>query len=341
MNEYVKKASAFLRDYDGPKLSFMEICGSHTNALSKSGIRGMLSEKIRLIPGPGCPVCVTPTSFIDRLIRLLEGGEAVVTFGDLLRVPGSKGSLNDLKALGYDVRMVYSPADIVDMAMNEPDKSFVFAAVGFETTTPVYTLLLEELIACNVKNVRLLTALKTMPEVTEMICEGPTRPDGFLAPGHVCTVTGSDLFRPVAEKYGIPFAVGGFKPEELVMALYALVKKAGSGEVINCYRQAVTESGNKAAEAIVNKYFIKSDAYWRGIGMVKSSGLLLRKEYMSYDAGSDNLTEDNLNTGCCCGRVITGEITPDKCPLFGKACTPANPVGACMVSEEGSCRAYL
>lgn len=340
MDEYLIKARDYLKNYDGQELSFMEICGSHTYALSKSGIRSLLSEKIRLISGPGCPVCVTPTSYIDRLIDLLDEGYVVVSFGDLLRVPGSKESLSDKKAKGYDVRMVYSPGELVDIAKNEADKKFVFAAVGFETTTPVYALVLEELVRENIKNVKLLTSLKTMPAVTRYLCQKQAGIDGFLAPGHVCAVTGSDLFKPIAEEYGIPFVVAGFEPEELIMALYALIKKVRRGEVINCYKHVVNDEGNEKASKLVNKYFEEDTAYWRGIGNIEASGLVLKEEFATYDAGSKMNNEDHMNKACSCGRVLTGEITPDKCPLFGKSCTPFSPVGACMVSEEGSCRAY-
>ena len=221
-NEHVYKKMAlsemrdFLANYDGPEMNIMEVCGSHTAAISKNGIRGMLSEKIHLISGPGCPVCVTPTAYVDKLIELaMTPNTCVVTFGDMLRVPGSKYSLSEVQGMGGRAIMVYSPMDIFALAEKEPATTFVFAALGFETTTPAYALLLEEVIERNIENVKLLTALKTMPGVIEYLCENGASIQGYLAPGHVAAVTGSDLFLPLAEKYQIPFAVSGFEGEEI------------------------------------------------------------------------------------------------------------------------------
>lgn len=330
----------FLKEYDGPPICIMEVCGSHTGAISKNGIRGMLSTNIKLLSGPGCPVCVTPTAYVDRLIELaLAPNTCVVTFGDMLRVPGSKMCLSEATGLGGRAVMVYSPMEIVDMAQREPQTTFVFAAVGFETTTPVYALLLETLMEQNVKNVKLLTALKTMPGVIDYLCKEGARIDGFLAPGHVATVTGSEIFKPLADKYQIPFGVAGFEGEDILYALYGIVKAAGRGEVMNFYPQVVTAEGNKKAKALVEKYFIEADASWRGMGIIPMTGKVLRPEYAEYDAGSLYLTEDSKkNKACCCDQILMGKMEPTQCPLFGKVCKPLTPQGACMVSEEGSCR---
>lgn len=330
----------FLREYDGPSMCIMEVCGSHTGAISKNGIRGMLSDKIKLLSGPGCPVCVTPTAYVDRLIELaLTPNTCVVTFGDMLRVPGSKMSLSEASGLGGRTVMIYSPMEIIDMAEKEPETIFVFAAVGFETTTPVYALLMDEIIEKNIKNVKLLTALKTMPGVIDYLCREGAKIDGFLAPGHVAVVTGSDLFAPLAARYKIPFGVAGFEGEEILYALYGIVKACGQGEVINFYPQVVTAEGNKRAKALVDQYFMAADASWRGMGIVPGTGMVLRPEYTEYDAGSLVLTEDNKkNKACCCDQILMGKMEPAQCPLFGKVCKPLTPQGACMVSEEGSCR---
>lgn len=332
----------FLSNYDGEELSFMEVCGTHTAAISENGIPSILSNKIKLISGPGCPVCVTVADYIDRLCTLaLEDNTCVVTFGDLIRVPGSSSALQETKSKGGRIRMVYSPFEIIDLAEKDTDTTYVFAAVGFETTTPIYAVLLEKIIEENIKNIRLLTALKTMPAAIDTLCQMGGRIDGFIAPGHVSVITGANEFKSLAEKYNLPFVVSGFKGEELLASIYALVKLKGQGKVLNLYKSAVTDTGNEKAKALVNKYFEPCDAVWRGIGKIKNSGMALKKEYAAYDAGSRELIHDNVkNKKCRCGEVITGFSSPCDCPLFAKACTPENPQGACMVSNEGSCFHY-
>ena len=335
----LEEVKRYLKEYDGPELRIMEVCGSHTAAISKNGIRGMLSPKIKLLSGPGCPVCVTPTAYVDRLIELaMTPNTCVATFGDMLRVPGSKTSLSEASGLGAKVKMVYSPMDIIKMAEEAPETDFVFAAVGFETTTPVYALLLEEVVEKQLSNVKLLTALKTMPGVVDYLCREGAKIQGFLAPGHVAAVTGSDIFKPLAETYQIPFGVGGFEGEEILYALCGIVKEAGHGVVKNFYPQVVSAEGNTKAKALVEKYFMKADATWRGMGVIAGTGMVLRPEYAAFDAGSAGLSEDNKkNKACCCDKILMGKMTPKECPLFGKICRPLTPQGACMVSTEGSC----
>lgn len=332
----------FLKNYDGEPVRIMEVCGTHTAEISRSGMVSVLSPKIRLISGPGCPVCVTVTSYIDRLVALsLAPNHAVVSFGDLLRVKGSSRSLNDAKALGGQVRMVYSPMDVLKLAAAEPEKTFVFAAVGFETTAPVYALLLEQALRQGVRNIRLLTSLKTMPPVIDWVCANQGGVDGFLAPGHVCVITGSDLFLPLAQKYSIPFAVSGFEPQQILLSIYALVRMRGRGTVKNLYPSVVTAQGNTQAQRLVSRFFEPCGAAWRGMGVLPDSGMRLRPEYESLDAGSVGLTEDcGSNPSCRCGRVLTGALSPRQCPMFGAVCTPQSPQGACMVSTEGSCYQY-
>lgn len=359
-----------LKNYDGNLVTLMEVCGSHTAAIAKNGIPSIISEKIRLVSGPGCPVCVTPTAYIDRLIELAKKPDScVVTFGDLLRVPGSRESLNEAKSEGAKVHMVYSPMDTIKLAKEHPEIHYIFAAVGFETTTPIYALLIEQLLAQHVENVQILTALKTMPEAIDWLMSHGAKVDGFLAPGHVCAVTGSDAFAPVASRYQEPMAVAGFQAEELLVAIYGLVyqveklrkdklhtdmhivkeqdakrsaeiydENRGAEWVLNYYPSVVTSEGNLMAQEKVDTYFEKCDATWRGMGNIPNSGKVLKPEYLRFDAGSRNLTEDHKkNQGCCCDQVLMGKIEPQNCPLFGKACTPQNPQGACMVSAEGSC----
>ena len=337
----IKELVDFLRNYDGRKIRLMEVCGSHTHAIAKHGIRDLLSPQIELLSGPGCPVCVTPTAYIDKLIELsLEPDTTVATFGDLLRVPGSKESLNEAKGRGGSVEMVYSPMDVLALAKDHPEKKYVFAAVGFETTAPVYTLLLDNAIAAGLENIQILTALKTMPGAISFLCDNGAQIDGFIAPGHVSAVTGADYFNDLAAKYQIPFAVSGFGDKELVIAIYGLVQMVLNNDntVKNYYTSVVDQGQNEIIEKQLAKYFRPADVVWRGMGVLPGSGLLLKDEYSKFDAGSDGLDEDNKrNKACRCGEILMGKAKPTDCPLFGKVCTPMSPEGACMVSEEGSC----
>lgn len=337
----IEEISTYLKGYNGPTIRLMEVCGSHTAAIAKYGIRELLSEKIQLVSGPGCPVCVTPSAYIDRLIVLAkEPDTCVASFGDLLRVPGSEKSLSEAKGEGANVTMVYSPMDVLALAKEHPDTNYVFAAVGFETTAPVYTLLIEEAKKAGLANIRLLTALKTMPKAIDWLIGNGAKIDGFLAPGHVCAVTGSEYFEELAKRYRVPFAVSGFSDMELLLAIYGLVKMIENGqtEVRNYYPSVVETKGNPVALEKMAHYFTPCEATWRGMGAIEGSGMRLRDEYLQYDAGSMGLDEDRKkNKGCCCGEILKGNMRPCDCPLFGKVCHPQNPQGACMVSYEGSC----
>ena len=332
----------FLKEYDGEPINIMEVCGTHTAAISENGIPGILSKNIRLVSGPGCPVCVTVASFVDKLVKLsLKKDTCVVTFGDMIRVRGSSMSLADARAEGGDVIMVYSPFDIIKIAEKDQKKTYIFAAVGFETTTPIYAMLVKHITKNSIKNIKLLTALKTMPAVIDTVCSDINKIDGFIAPGHVSVITGSEIYRPIAEKYNIPFVVSGFEGRELIEAIYALVKLKGTPSVENLYTQVVKKNGNELAKSEVEKYFMPYDASWRGLGIIKNSGMVLRDEYSYLDAGSRELIKDSENkNGCRCKDVICGKIPPTGCSLFGKKCTPNTPQGACMVSTEGSCFNY-
>ena len=332
----------FLKDYDGEEMTIMEVCGTHTASIAENAIPSLISDKIKLISGPGCPVCVTVSDYVDRLIELALKGKIIVTFGDMIRVPGSKQALKDIKSQGADIRMVYSPSEIIDFAQAEPEKDFVFAAVGFETTTPIYALLIDELIEKGIRNVWILTALKTMPQVIKVLCESDSKIDGFLAPGHVAVITGSEVFTPIAERYSKPFAVSGFEAQEILASIYALIKLRGQGKVVNLYKKAVSRLPNDKASEIVGKYFEVCDASWRGLGIIEGSGLVLKKKYSCFDAGSRELVNDySHNNGCSCGEIITGKKRPSQCRLYGKICTPEHPIGACMVSNEGACFNYI
>lgn len=332
----------YLKNYDGEELTFMEVCGTHTAAISQSGITEILSDKIRLVSGPGCPVCVTVASYIDKLVSLsMEENTCVATFGDMLRVRGSEKSLNDAKASGGKVILVYSPMDVVEIAKNNPHINYVFAAVGFETTTPIYSLMLKQIIEEKIENLKLLTALKTMPKVIDWVCSVDSPINGFIAPGHVSVISGSDYFKELAVKWNMPFVVSGFESIDLLNAIYALIKYKDKGEVLNLYPAYVTNKGNEIAQKQVKQYFTSCTSAWRGIGQIDDSGMQLKKEYLKYDAGSQDLIEDTkINEACCCEKVIVGNINPTQCPLFRKVCSPEAPQGACMVSTEGSCYHY-
>ncbi len=331
-----------LKEYDGEEVRIMEVCGTHTAAISENGIPSMLSPKIKLISGPGCPVCVTVTAVIDKLVSLsLEEKTCILTFGDLIRVKGTHESLADAKARGGRVKMVYSPMESVKLAKEDPETTYVFAAIGFETTTPVYAMLLQEAEKEGLKNLKLVTSLKTMPEVIRWVVNNGAKIDGFIAPGHVAAITGSKIFEDLSKELGIPFVVSGFEGKELLLTIYALVSMKGKEGMKNLYKEVVSYEGNDKAKEAVNKYFEPSDSSWRGMGKIPGSGMALKKEYSFFDAGSTGLDEDNMPAGCQCANVLVGKLYPYECPLFGKACTPENAHGACMVSTEGSCYNYF
>ncbi len=331
-----------LKNYDGEEIRLMEVCGTHTASISENGIPSMLSPKIRLISGPGCPVCVTVTAVIDKLVELsLRDDTCVLTFGDLIRVKGTGKSLADAKAEGANVKMIYSPMETIKLAKENPETNYVFAAIGFETTTPVYALLVQKAMEEGIDNIKLLTSLKTMPEVIRWVVKNEGNIDGFIAPGHVSAVTGGGIFKELSKELGIPFVVSGFEGEQLLLTIYALVKMKGKSGYKNLYPQVVTDEGNLKAKELINRFFENSDASWRGMGKIAGSGMVLKEEYRKFDAGSLSLDEDNMPKGCCCDKVLVGKIRPCDCPLFGKSCTPDNAHGACMVSTEGSCYNYF
>lgn len=332
----------YLRDYDGREIKIMEICGTHTASIFKSGIRSLLSPKIKLISGPGCPVCVTPAAYIDRCIEYAQKeGHVLLTFGDMMKVPGAKGSLSQAKGEGARVELMYAPMEAVAKAAENPDLTYVIAAVGFETTAPAYALTLDDAQARGVKNIRLLTALKTVLPALEWISRHEEGIDGFLCPGHVSVIIGSEVYEKLASAYRRPFAVAGFEPEHILAAIYDIVRRlegSPKGGVHNLYTNAVRSQGNKKAQAIIAKYFVPGPAMWRGLGRIEGSGLYLREAYADYEGGSRGLDRDiELPPSCRCGEVIVGRVQPDQCPMFGKSCTPLNPYGPCMVSSEGAC----
>lgn len=336
----------YLKSYDGRELKLMEVCGTHTAAIFKNGIRDLISPKIKLISGPGCPVCVTPTAYIDRCVEYAcTPGCELLTFGDMMKVPGSRGSLSENKAEaeegGGRITIMYSPFEAIEKARANPDTTYVVAAVGFETTAPTYALMIQQAKALGIENIKLVTALKTAVPALEWICRNQEDIDGFICPGHVSVITGVHVYDELASEYGKPFVISGFEAEHILAAIYRIVKQieAGMGRVENMYTNAVRENGNRKALDAIETAFCAGPAMWRGLGVIPESGLYLAGDYAGYDGGSRDLVEDmELPDGCRCGDVITGKINPDQCPMFaGGTCTPMKPFGPCMVSSEGSC----
>lgn len=330
-----------LKIYDGEPVKIMEVCGTHTASIFKNGIRSIISPKIQLISGPGCPVCVTSTAYVDWLVELaLKEHVCILTFGDMMKVKGTEHSLTSAKAMGAQVQVLYTPLAALELAKNQPEQEFVFAAVGFETTTPIYALLVEEMEKQKITNLRLLTSLKTILPALTFICENEKDIHAFLCPGHVSVITGEGIYEELAKTYKKPFVIAGFEGEHILAAIYEIIRQLTEGEhsVKNLYTNAVAKEGNPKAQAITERYFEHTDDSWRGIGIIPGSALRLREQYGIYDAGSSlKLKEDHVPKGCRCSDVILGRIHPVDCPLFDKVCTPMNAVGPCMVSTEGAC----
>ena len=335
----IQEVIRYLKEYDGPEIKLMEVCGTHTASIFKSGIRSLISPKITLISGPGCPVCVTPTAYIDKCIEYATmDNHVLLTFGDMMKVPGTAGSLSDMKGKGAKVELMYSPFEAVEKALANPDITYVVAAGGFETTAPAYALMMQQAVAAGVKNVRLVTALKTVIPALTWICDNQQDIDGFICPGHVSTIIGSVPYRELAEKYKKPFVVAGFEAEHILAVIYDLVRQIEKGEynVKNYYSNAVHDEGNPKALTVLDTFFEPGPAMWRGLGVIEDSGLYLKDTF--YDGGSRGLDKDmELPAGCSCGDVIVGKINPDQCPMFKTKCSPMNPFGPCMVSAEGAC----
>ncbi len=329
-----------IRRYDGPVLKIMEVCGTHTAAIARAGLRTLLPENIRLVSGPGCPVCVTEPGFIDVLNEIaLRPGHRVFAFGDMLRVPGSALSLAGAKAAGGRVSMFIGPHDVIAWAKAHPEELSVVAAVGFETTAPVYALLLREAEKAGLRNVRLVSALKTMFEPLKFLSGAENGIAAFLCPGHVAVLTGSEAFRPLAERFQKPFVIAGFEPTDILEAVSDILDQleAGAPRMANLYPRAVTRDGNRPAMEAVSSYFEPVNTRWRGIGEIPGSGLKLRSQYAKFDGWPGALPGGAEHPSCRCGDVMLGRLLPPECPLFRRGCDPAHPVGACMVSAEGSC----
>jgi hydrogenase expression/formation protein HypD len=346
MNRLVSHLKERAARLDRP-MRLMEVCGTHTMVAFRSGIRTLLPETVSLISGPGCPVCVTPAGYVDTAIEIGRmPGTIISTFGDLIRVPGSTSSLEQERAQGMAVRVVYSPSDALELARSEPSRTVVFLAVGFETTAPTVALTVRAAREEGILNFMVLTAHKTMPRAMEALLQGgEVQIDGFLCPGHVSVVAGAGVFSFLAERFRTPCVVAGFEPEDILEAIIMLVaqKEEGRSALEIGYKRAVTMEGNQAAQRIMSAVFTECDSEWRGLGVIPGSGLMLADPYASFDAARRlgvAVGSGRSAAGCRCGDVLRGSITPPECTLFGRSCTPAHPVGPCMVSSEGTCAAY-
>jgi len=327
-------------------LRLMEVCGTHTMAIARFGLKSLLPPQIRLVSGPGCPVCVTPVGYLDHALALAaDPDHLVATFGDLLRVPGSASSLMEQRAHGADVRVVWSALDAVALAARHPERRVIFLGVGFETTAPTVAAAILQAEQQGLQNFFVLCGHKTMPQAMALLSADPELPiDGYLCPAHVSTVVGARVYQPLAEQYGIPCVVTGFEAADLLQGILLLVRQhlERQARVEIQYRRAVSWQGNQRAQSLLAQVFEPCDAEWRGLGTIAGSGLQLRERYGCFDAArqlSVTVPAPREPDGCCCGKVLTGRIEPQDCPLFGTACQPETPVGACMVSGEGSCAA--
>jgi hydrogenase expression/formation protein HypD len=333
-------------------VSLMEVCGTHTVAISRYGLRALLPDDLLLLSGPGCPVCVTPVAEIDRTIAAARRDDVILaTFGDMMRVPGTESSLERERAGAADVRILYSPLEALEIARDNPDREVVFAGVGFETTSPTIAASVKEAKRRGITNFSVLPFFKTVPRALDMLAAMPGRPlDGFICPGHVSAIIGSDAYLPVARERNVPCVVVGFEPLDILAGIVMLLEQVRGvrerGEparVETQYSRAVTPGGNAAALAVIDEVFTPCDAEWREIGTIQESGYEFGDSYRSFDTRERMELEvppGRAASGCVCGEIMLGLKLPTDCPLFAGECTPREPVGPCMVSTEGSCAAF-
>lgn len=327
--------------------TLMEVCGTHTVAIARNGIRALMPAGVRLASGPGCPVCVTSNHDIDKVIALARVPEVTITtFGDMTRVPGSTSSLLAEQAAGRSVQIVYSPLDALRIAQENPDREIVFVGVGFETTTPLVAMAIKRAKAMGLRNFSVYGAHKNMPGALEAIVNDPAlKLDALILPGHVSTIIGAEPYRFLAEKYGIPGVITGFEPVDVLQGIAMIMRQLheGRAEIEIAYARGVMPEGNPVALAAIDEVFETCTATWRGLGDIPGSGYRIRDEFAEFDAMrrfEPDVEPTVEHKGCRCGDVLRGVMAPNECPLFRTVCSPENPVGPCMVSSEGSCAAY-
>lgn len=329
-------------------IRIMEVCGTHTQAIAKAGLSNILSGKIKLISGPGCPVCVTGEGYIDAAIELLQQKDTVIaTFGDMVRVRGGSKGLEDCMELRERIKIVYSPFAVLDIAEANRDKEVVFLAVGFETTAPLIAALVKLARTKVLNNLSFLVGLKLMPPVLKQVLSNQgNKLDGIICPGHVSSVMGSDYFSFIPNEYGIPAVVSGFEQLDVASSVHWLMKSIAANkpaELFNIYSRCVQKNGNEKAQKLMQEMFEKRDGYWRGIGVIEDSELRLNDEFKAMDAEQRfgiSIKETASPSSCQCGDIITGSKSPFDCGIFAVGCTPENPKGPCMISSEGTCSIY-
>jgi len=331
----------------GRQINIMEVCGTHTVSIFRNGIRSTLPERLKLLSGPGCPVCVTDQGYIDIVLQLAERDDTLIaTYGDMIRVPGKGGSL-ETKQTTADVKVVLSSEDALQLAKDNPEKKVVFVAVGFETTAPATAVVVKEADEENIDNFCILSGHKlVVPAMRALLSEKNHNIDGFLCPGHVGVIIGYGAFAEIVESFGRPCVVAGFEPMQIIEGLGEICRQLAEGiaEVKSIYTAVVTKKGNTTAQRIIAECFEPADGYWRGLGKIEKSTLKLKDKYSRFDALKRfNITETPGEdiSGCRCGEVLCGLISPEECGLFGQSCTPQEPVGPCMVSSEGACAAWF
>jgi hydrogenase expression/formation protein HypD len=345
--ELVLRIAGRIRKRSSVPARFMEVCGGHTMTLHKYGLPALLPPTITLISGPGCPVCVSGQSFIGALLDLCsEPSLILTTYGDLLRIPSGNRSLESERAKGADIRIVYSVMESLALAGSNPGKKVVFAGIGFETTAPLTAAAILRAKADGLKNFFVYSSHKTMPPALDRIASGPGKITGFIAPGHVTAVTGLSIYDDLVKKYQVGVVVSGFEPVDLMLAIAMLTEQSENGKFLveNAYPRVVRPGGNLKAQETMAEVFEGADDHWRGLGMIPGSGLKIRQRYRDFDAGAVFGIKEHLYSepaGCICGKVITGESLPSQCRHFGRSCTPETPVGACMVSTEGTCSVWF
>ena len=337
--EQIKKASA-------KKITLMEVCGGHTMSIQKFGIPSLLPENINLVSGPGCPVCVSSRKYIDQAVAYARLSDVIVaTYGDLIRIPGSTTSLDEEKAKGADVRIVYSVLDALKIAESNPEKKIIFLGIGFETTAPSSAVGILNAYKAGIKNFYLFSSHKIMPPAMAALINEGVKIDGYIAPGHVSTITGSGIYKDIADIYKLGCVISGFEPVDLLKSILMLVKQIENNDtkVEIQYSRVVKPEGNLKAQQMLKEVFELKDDWWRGLGVLPKSGMKIRDKYRNFDAEAMIPVEvepTKEDKGCICGEVLKGLKNPKDCKLFAKACSPSDPVGACMVSNEGACNAY-
>ena len=351
VDEYRKKdlilsVAENLRAISRKEIILMEVCGGHTMAIHRFGLASLLPSNIRLISGPGCPVCVSSQLFIDKAMAYSKiPGTIITTYGDLIRVPGSSTSLEKERAAGSDIRIVYSALESLEIARVNPEKNVIFLGIGFETTAPATAATIIKAKKEKISNFFVLSAHKVMPPVMKALVEEGVKINGFIAPGHVTAITGTSIYNDLASVYGLGVVVSGFEPADLMQAvlMLAIQMESGTPKVEIQYQRVVHYKGNILAQQLLDEVFVHSDDSWRGLGMIPDSGLKIRENFSSFDAEKQftvNVPESVEPKGCMCGQILRGIKTPEDCTLFGKKCSPSHPVGACMVSAEGTCATY-